>query len=163
MASRYYAQKRKLLTELRVIERRHRALRAEMRRIEQRESGLYRRVERLLRAATPSHLMLVEHRPGKRDRITRYPFAGARALTALAKGKGSSGLFCGCRVILVTPQRDGSVDICVLYSCSEKPDKFGVTCSYWCFKVEPEPVVAIASKASRATGYARDRQRLRRR
>ena len=151
MAGRYSAQNRELLRELRAIEREHRAFRAEIRSIERRESGLYRRLESLLRAGKPSHLKLVEHRSGKKDRITRHPLDSAGALTALATGKGSSGLFCGCRLILTTPQRDGSLDVCVLISCSTEPDKFGVRCSYWCFTFELEPVVAVASKG-RQTG-----------
>lgn len=146
MARRYSVHTRELLEELRALEREHRSLRAEMRRVQRQENGLYRGLERLLRAGRPSHLKVVEHRPGKKDRITHYPLHSARLLTALAKGKGSGGLFCGCRLILTTPQPGGSLDVCVLVDCSNQPDEFGVRCSYWCFTLEREPVVAVASK-----------------
>jgi hypothetical protein len=143
--SQYHPEFRELLRELRTIEHEHRALRAEMRNIERRETRLYRQMERLLRVARPTYVMLVEHRPGKKDRITRHALDSVRALTALAKGKGSSGLFCGCRLILNAPQRDGWLDICILIRCSNEPERTGFPCEYWCFTLIP-PVVAVASK-----------------
>jgi len=146
MVSRTSAASREVLSELLVIEREHRALRTELRKIGRGEADLYRRLERLLSAGKPSHITLVQHRPGKKDRVTRHALDGARTLTALAQSKGSSGLGCGCGLVRVQRQPDGSVDVCVLYSCSNEPDELGVRCSYWCFNFAQEPVVAIARK-----------------
>lgn len=145
MRSRYPARKQRLVKELHAIEREHQRLRADMRSLRHAEASLYGRLERALRAANASHLMVVDHRPGKKDRIRRFPLDGSRMLTALALRNRSSGLFCGCRLILIAPQPDGSVDACVLVGCSNDPEKTGFRCEYWCFTIR-QPVVAALSK-----------------
>lgn len=144
--AKYGSWTHELRTELREIGSEHKALRRGIRKIERSEKQLYRRLQRLLASASPSHIMIVKHQPGKKDRISRHPVTSTRILTALAKPGGSSGgLFCGCDLIESLPQPDGSLDVCVLTECSNEPEKTGFTCSYWCFTVRG-PLVAIASK-----------------
>lgn len=138
-----------VIRELRGVEKRYLGVRARAGKLRREEFALLRRLEKVLRRGKAKHLTTVEHRPGRKDRVTHHRPTGSRSLVALARARGGSGLLCGCRVIIIRPQPNGDIDVCVLIECSNDPATSGFRCHYYCGTLEAEPVVAIARRRSR--------------
>ncbi|HXG50047.1 MAG TPA: hypothetical protein VNN77_01400 [candidate division Zixibacteria bacterium] len=140
---------RSRLRRLRMLEKKYLGLRAKAAGLRRREFAVWRALDRLLQDR-PGHWITLERRPGRKDRTISHRLPrGSRSLLALARSRGSSGLFCGCRVIVVKPQPNGDLDVCVLIGCSDDPKTSGFRCEYWCATFEAEPVVAIARSRRR--------------
>jgi hypothetical protein len=71
------------------------------------------------------------------------------SLTAVARIKDGSGLLCGRPPILIKPQPNDDIDICILIACSDDPASSGFHCSYYCLTLEAPPVVGIARHTRR--------------
>jgi hypothetical protein len=133
---------------LRSLEKNFLALRAKAGRLRGREIALLRRFEKLARRGRKNHLTTIEHRPGRKDKITQHRAPGSRSLVALARAQGGSGLFCGCRPIRIFPQPNGDIDFCILIGCSNDPFA-GFHCEYWCSTLVASTVVGIAKSRRR--------------
>jgi len=143
---------RSTLAGVSALERNYRGLRKEAGKLRREELAFWRGLEKLVRGI-PGHLTTVEHRPGRKDKIThpRPGRGGSRggSLLAVARARGSSGLLCGCSPIRILPQPNGDIDVCVLIACSNDPATTGFRCEYWCGTLEAEPVVSIARRTRR--------------
>ncbi|MGH6948877.1 MAG: hypothetical protein ACREDZ_16225 [Kiloniellales bacterium] len=135
--------KRELTRSFSGLERDYRALRAKAGKLRREELAVWRRLEKLVRGK-PGRLMTVSHRRGQKDKITRPRSTGSGSFLALARARGSSGLFCGCRPIVIAPQPNDDIDVCILIACSNDPATSGFRCEYWCTTFEAPPVVAVA-------------------
>jgi hypothetical protein len=91
----------------------------------------------------------MEQATGRKTDGPRPPAITTGSLRAIARARGSTGLFCGCPPIRILPQPNGDLDICVLIDCSNDPATSGFRCEYWCATLEAEPVVAIARQPAR--------------
>jgi hypothetical protein len=137
-----------VIRKVRVLESRYLGLRAKAGKLRRDELNLWRSLEKVVRRRS-GRLVILEHKPGRKDKITHERSAGSGSLVTMARARGSSGLFCGCRVIRIQPQPNGDIDICILIDCSNDPETSGFRCHYWCATIEAEPVVAIARATRR--------------
>jgi hypothetical protein len=143
-------QTRMTLDSVAALEQRYHGLRREAGRLQREELAFWRGIERLMRGVR-GRLTTVEHKPGRKDKIThgRLGRGGGDSLVAVARQRGSSGLLCGCSPIRIMPQPNGDIDVCVLIACSNDPATSGFRCEYWCGTLEAEPVVSIARRTGR--------------
>lgn len=148
MAAKGKPAQRGGIRELRSIEKHYLGLRAKAGKLRRDEIALLRRLDKLVRRGKTSHLMTLEHRPGRKDKVTYHRSTGSQSRTALARARGS-GLFCGCRVIIIRPQPNGDIDVCILIDCSNDPATAGFRCHYYCSSLVATPVVGIARRAQR--------------
>ncbi|MGD9744022.1 MAG: hypothetical protein AB7J30_17425 [Hyphomicrobium sp.] len=148
MARQHGKEMRRVVRAVSPLEKRYLGLRTEARKLRREELALWRKLETLI-GGKSGRFTKVEHRPGKKDKITHQPRSASESLSAVARARGSSGLFCGCSPIRLLPQPNGDLDVCILVGCSNDPATTGFRCEYWCATLEAEPVVAIARQARR--------------
>ena len=115
------------------------ALRKRAGKVRREERALLQRLAAALRRGKAAHVMTTKPRRRGKETISEQAVSGS--LTTVARMRGGSGLFCECAPILIKPQPNDDIDICILIDCSNDPQTSGFHCSYYCVTLVAPPMV----------------------
>jgi hypothetical protein len=140
-------QQQRTLREVKRLRKQFLALRRRAGKMRREERALLQRLATTLRGGKAAHLMTTKPRRGGKEVTTEEPVSGS--LTSVARMRGGSGLFCECAPILIKPQPNEDIDICILIDCSNDPSTSGFHCSYYCLTLVAPPIVGMVKRPGR--------------